>query len=89
LAHFFIKYIYLKVLLKTNMFLIEKEKQILFLENLLTKVKNNNISQDEQREISEFYVNYIFSRSDDKDDEEKILKYTSLGWYIYEFLINK
>lgn len=71
------------------MFLIEKEKQILFLENLLTKVKNNNISQEEQREISEFYVNYIFNRSDHKDDEEKIRKYTSLGWYIYEFLINK
>ena len=68
------------------MFLIERERQILFLENLLSKLKNNHLSIEEQRELSEFYVNYMFSNKNDQDDEEKVKKYMSLGWYIYEFL---
>ena len=50
----------LKRILKTNMVLIEREKQILFLENLLIKLKNNHLSDKEQRELSEFYINYMF-----------------------------
>ena len=68
------------------MFLIERERQILFLENLLSKLKNNHLSIEEQRELSEFYVNYMFSNKNDQDDEEKVKKYMSLVWYIYEFL---
>jgi len=68
------------------MVLIEREKQILFLENLLTKLKNNHLSIEEQRELTEFYVNYMFSNQNNKTDEEKIKKYMSLGWYIYEIL---
>lgn len=68
------------------MFLIEREKQILFLENLLTKLKNNHLSVEEQRDLTEFYVNYMYSEEKDQNDEEKIKKYMSLGWYIYEIL---
>jgi hypothetical protein len=28
----------------------------------------------------------MFSNKNDQDDEEKVKKYMSLGWYIYEFL---
>jgi len=76
----------LKRLLKTNMFLIEKERQILFLENLLTKLKSDHMSVKEQQELSEFYINYMFSNQNNQNDEEKNLKYMSLGWYFYEIL---
>jgi predicted GNAT family N-acyltransferase len=68
------------------MVLIEREKQILFLENLLTKLKNNHISVEEQRVLTDFYINYMFSNENNQRDEEKIKKYMSLGWYIYEIL---
>ncbi len=67
------------------MFLINHEKYIFFLENILSKLKNNNLSLEEQKELSEFYINYMFNKENIEDDE-KIKKYVSLGWYIYEFL---
>jgi hypothetical protein len=67
------------------MFLINHEKYIFFLENILSKLKNNTLSLEEQKELSEFYINYMFNKENIEDDE-KIKKYVSLGWYIYEFL---
>ncbi len=68
------------------MFLIERDKHIFFLENILSKLKDNRLSEEEQRELSEFYINYMFSRENNEIDQEKMKKYMSLGWYIYEFL---
>lgn len=65
---------------------IQKNKYIFFLENLLTKLRDNKISREEEREISEFYINYMFRRENIENDEKKIEKYISLGWYIYEIL---
>lgn len=65
---------------------IQKNKYIFFLENLLTKLRDNKISREEEREMSEFYINYMFRRENIENDEKKIEKYISLGWYIYEIL---
>lgn len=72
----------------------DKDKQIFFLENLLLKLKNNQLSLSEQREISEFYIKNMFINTqneiDERNelfDEKKINKYLYMGWYIYEFLI--
>lgn len=65
---------------------IQKNKYIFFLENLLTKLRDNKISREEEREMSEFYINYMFKRENIENDEKKIEKYISLGWYIYEIL---
>jgi len=82
--------------LKANMFLTsnndidqnnEKDKHIFFLENLLTKLKNNQLSNIEQREMSEFYIKNMFFNNNNEMDEKKIYKYLYMGWYIYEFLI--
>lgn len=85
------------IVLKIDLFLIEmsdnrdiqKNKYIFFLENLLTKLRDNKISSEEERELSEFYINYMFKRENIENDEKKIEKYISLGWYIYEILNNK
>ncbi len=66
----------------------ERERHILFLENLLNKVKNNQLSYEEQRELSEFYINYLYFNQNNEIDEKNIKKYISMGWYIYEFLNN-
>lgn len=63
-----------------------KEKYEFFLENLLTKLKNDRLSNEEQEELSEFYINYMFRRENVEDDIKKLEKYMSLGWYIYEIL---
>jgi len=79
--------------LKANMFLTtqtdenQKNKHIFFLENLLSKLKNNQTSPSEQRELSEFYIKNMFINNDNEIDEKKISKYLYMGWYIYEFLI--
>jgi hypothetical protein len=65
----------------------EKNKHIFFLENLLLKLKNNQISQSEQREISEFYIKNMFTNNDPEIEEKNFYKYLYMGWYIYEFLI--
>jgi CCR4-NOT transcriptional regulation complex NOT5 subunit len=44
------------------MFLInehEKNKHIFFLENILSKLRNNHLSNEEHKELGEFYINYI------------------------------
>lgn len=63
-----------------------KEKYEFFLENLLSKLKNDRLSYEEQEELTEFYINYMFRRENIEDDRKKLEKYMSLGWYIYEIL---
>jgi CCR4-NOT transcriptional regulation complex NOT5 subunit len=68
----------------------EKNRHIFFLENLLTKLKNNQLSISEKQEISELYIKNMFINNNNEIDErnEKVYKYLYMGWYIYEFLIN-
>lgn len=64
----------------------EKNRHIFFLENLLRKLRNDHLSTEEHKELSEFYINYMFNRENTEIDDEKLKKYMFLGWYIYEFL---
>jgi hypothetical protein len=64
----------------------EKNRHIFFLENLLRKLRNDHLSNEENKELSEFYINYMFNRENTEIDDEKLKKYMFLGWYIYEFL---
>jgi hypothetical protein len=71
------------------MFLIEKEKQVFFLENLLNRLRNNHLSVEEQQKLSEFYIHSMFSETynnNNEEDNQKYMSYMSLGWYIYEIL---
>lgn len=75
----------------------EKNKHIFFLENLLLKLKNDQLSFNEKRQLSEFYIKSMFERNqsnqsnesnEEKKNSDNFYKYLSMGWYIYEFLIN-
>lgn len=66
------------------------DKQISFFEKLVERMKNNQLSSDEKKRYSEFYmseklIEYIqHNQRDFQSDENKWLKYFTLGWYIYE-----
>lgn len=74
------------------MFLIEeyeKNNQISFLENLLSKLRNDHLSHEEQRDLSEFYLKTLFKKENNENyqrNDDKYMEYISLGWYIYEVL---
>lgn len=58
-------------------------KQIKFLENHLDKLKNDQLTEDEQKRLSEFVIQESYLNSEKGEDKEQ-LKYFALGWYIYE-----
>ena len=70
----------------------EKNNQISFLENLLSKVRNDQLSMEEQRDLSTFYIKTLFKKGNNENyenyerNEEKYMEYLSLGWYIHEVL---
>jgi hypothetical protein len=74
------------------MFLIEeheKNNQFFFLENLLSKLRNNQLSIEEQRDLTSFYLKTLFKDENNQNyerNEEKYMEYMSLGWYILEVL---
>lgn len=76
---------------------IEVAKQIKFLENLLQKLKDETLSEEEHKRLSEYVIqeSYISNKKDQKDqndekeqndqkEQKDQLKYFALGWYIYE-----
>jgi hypothetical protein len=61
---------------------------IIYLEDIINDIKNENISEEQKRDLTILYIKnkYNIHRN---DNEENNLKYLSLGWYIYNFLYNK
>lgn len=72
-----------------------KQELIKFLRELADGLEKEEIEEKEQSYISEFFMKYKFMdgimqmmNQEDKDKDE-IIKYFSLGWYIYTFLLKK
>ena len=57
-----------------------------FLREIADKMDNNELSEVEQRRVSEFYMRYKFQREVETEDEQ-LEKYLSLGWYVYTQLL--
>ncbi len=72
------------------MFSEEDEKVVLFLETLLLKYKNNLLTDEEKRELHSFYRTSLYNKKEkNENEEENMLDYLSLGWYIHTFLLNR
>jgi hypothetical protein len=77
----------------------ENKKELnLFLNELTDSIKNDALSAEQLQHISEFYISYKLSQnitkstiSKESDDIEDIdvIKFITLGWYIYTFLLNQ
>lgn len=68
----------------------EKQKQIRFFQQIVDRLTTNEMTSNEQRRWSEFYMlekmlNSIETQHTHfETDEKKMLKYFTLGWYLYE-----
>lgn len=69
-----------------------------FLRELADSIESKKLQQEQLKCIGEFYMNYkmseeIFDNSESTDendyDEMDIVKFLTMGWYIYTQLINK
>jgi len=59
---------------------------------LATQLENNEADEETQKMASEFYMKYLFSIDEDidttcTDTPEDMMRFLSLGWYIYKELI--
>lgn len=70
-----------------------------FLSELSKLVREDRLNEKQIQLIGEFYLNYLFNSDIEVDDEEhdkreegdvdknELMKFLSLGWYMYTFLI--
>lgn len=69
-----------------------QNEQIEFLQQLLDQLRNDKIDQGTKRRLGEFMMTEKMcerlgsNESNESNDEQKWLKYFTLGWYIYEML---
>ena len=54
-----------------------------FLQKILDDYKSGNLTSEQERKLSEFYISQKFSEIRESLDEKEIAKYTALGWFIY------
>jgi len=69
-----------------------------FLINLSGDVRNNKLDAKQLQLVGEFYMNYSFNeniraeetnQSGEVVDQNELIKFLSLGWYMYTFLIKE
>ena len=57
-----------------------------FLRDLADKLENNSLTQDQQRLLVEFYARYNYTPNSSTTSDADLLKYLSIGYYIYEIV---
>jgi hypothetical protein len=68
-----------------------------FLRKIASDIENNTISEDELLQVSEFYMKNCMKNCMKKSladpveniSNDDVIKFTTLGWYIYKFLLEK
>ena len=62
-----------------------RKELVKFLRELSNSIENNDIEDEKLIDISKFFMEFKFGEQ--KYEKDEILKYMSLGWYIYTYLI--
>jgi hypothetical protein len=60
-----------------------------FLKNLIYKIDNNKLTEKQIQNIGKFYMEYEFKNtlnSEQDIDEKNLIKYLSLGWFMYNIV---
>ena len=58
-----------------------------FLDDLKSKISDNTISDYDKLQVIDLYMRLTMDQTITEDiDEKKLLKYLSMGWYIYSQL---
>jgi hypothetical protein len=67
-----------------------EDKFITFLQSCIDRLKDGSLSADQKLLVSEFYTKFMFSDANVSEtlSEKDMLKYLTVGWYIYNELEN-
>lgn len=68
---------------------METKKLVLFLKNLANSVEQDSLDNKQLANVSEFYMSWKFKRNTGEYSSQELIKYLSLGWYIYTYLLNE
>jgi len=72
-----------------NIIKMDNTKELVkFLRELINSIENNDIKDNKLMEISKFLIKFKYEE-DGKYEEDEMVKYMSLGWYIYTYLLKK
>jgi hypothetical protein len=75
-----------------KMYYKNKIRIIEFLEEIKTSVEKDELPEPLLQQVGEFYVKYLFTKTVSESenielDKDDILKFISLGWFIYTGLL--
>ena len=81
---------------------LDKSKLILinFLKNIVISIENNEILPEQLRSVGEFFMDWQFQKQNMIDNDlnssisndfsqKEILKFVTLGWYIYNCILDE
>ena len=63
-----------------------RDEIINFLLNLAEKMKQKTLSDEEEKQVSEFYMSFSFLQTLPISQDKDMIKYMALGWHIYNNL---
>ena len=68
---------------------METKQLIPFLRNLANSIEQNSLDNKQLASISEFFMAWKFKEDTGEYSKEELIKYLSLGWYIYTCLLKE
>ena len=64
------------------------EKIVTFLRGLADQIEARTLPEKDLFEVTEFYMKCLFLNQSEETPEEEMLRFLSLGWYIYKNMID-
>ena len=65
-----------------------KKELIPFLRDLANSLEENKLDNVQLLQISEFFMAFVFKKDQGEYSSEELIKFLSLGWYIYTHLLD-
>jgi len=66
---------------------MQTEKLIIFLRKLVADIEQNKLDKNKLANVSQFYMRWQFAEDEGEYSYNELLKYLSLGWYMYTYLL--